>query len=340
MKRWLLTALSFAAVIGVSAYTILDWSGQGRTLSLPWRAHALAALAVITDIVSRSWKVSWSARAMGIRISFSTALRTTMAGDFGASITPARSGSEPARFLVLAEAGVSASKALVVLFAELFLEALSLATIVIIVAILFHDAGVVLGALIGVVGGYAAFVIGVAAVALMLSRRNIGDEPPNWARRLRLSGDRWLLVQRWFANVRTTVEHVRGVDTRWAVASYFASVVHVGVRLVVLPALVLTAAPNTPLAPLTLWPLGFLYGVAIVPAPGGGGAVEIAFRAALGGVIPAHIFPASLLWWRFYTFYSYMLLGALAAGRTAMRAVRKTEEMEEELEHADSRTRR
>jgi uncharacterized membrane protein YbhN (UPF0104 family) len=118
------------------------------------------------------------------------------------------------------------------------------------------------------------------------------------------------------------------------VLAYLASVVHVSTRLCVLPALVLTVYPNTPVAPLALWPLGFLYGAAVMPAPGGGGAVEIAFRVALGNVIPPRIFPAALLWWRIYTFYIYIVLGALAAGRTAMRAVRKTEEMEDELEAA------
>jgi hypothetical protein len=43
-------------------------------------------------------------------------------------------------------------------------------------------------------------------------------------------------------------------------------------------------------------------------------------------------FAAALIWWRFYTFYIYILLGALAAGRTVMRAVRKTEEYESEVE--------
>jgi len=134
--------------------------------------------------------------------------------------------------------------------------------------------------------------------------------------------------------VRSTVDQVKDVRLGWAVMAYLASVVHVSMRLCVLPALVLTVYPDTPLAPLALWPFGFLYGVAIVPAPGGGGAVEIAFRAALGSVIPPRIFPAALLWWRIYTFYIYIVLGALAAGRTAMRAVRKTEEMEDELEAA------
>jgi glycosyltransferase 2 family protein len=55
-------------------------------------------------------------------------------------------------------------------------------------------------------------------------------------------------------------------------------------------------------------------------------------------VIPAELFGASLLWWRFYTFYIYIILGGVIAGRVVMRALRKTEEMEEELEEAKSDT--
>ncbi len=333
-KRWAFTAASFAAVIGVSAYFIIGWWRAGSTITLPATAHFLAALAVITEIVSRSWKITWSAKAAGIDLDFVTALRTTLAGDFGASITPARSGAEPARFLVLAEAGVPTSSALVVLFAELFLEALSLATVVIIVAIVFRHAGVVLGALVGVVGAYAGFVLGIAITAVVLSRRHVNDAPPRWARRIGLGGKRWLVIQRWFAQVRTTVDSVKHIDLRYAAGSYFMSVIHVAMRLCVLPALVLGAGAHAPLAPLALWPLGLLYGAAIVPAPGGGGAVELAFRAALAGVIGNSLFAAALLWWRFYTFYIYILLGAIVAGNTALRAVRKTVEMEEEFEEA------
>ena len=58
----------------------------------------------------------------------------------------------------------------------------------------------------------------------------------------------------------------------------------------------------------------------------------MAFRAALGHAIPLQLFAASLLWWRFYTFYVYILLGAIAAGSTVLRAVRKTEDYEIEVE--------
>lgn len=333
-KRWAFTAVSFAAVIGVSAYFIIGWWRAGSSIGLPPRAHLLALAAVIIEVLTRSWKITWSAKAAHIDLDFRTAVRTTLAGDFGASITPARSGAEPARFLVLAEAGVPASAALVVLFAELFLEALSLATVVIVVAIVFRHAGVVLGALVGVVGAYAGFVLAIATVAIVLSRRHVNDAAPRWARRLWLGGRRWEVIQRWFAQVRTTVDSVKHIDLRWAAGSYLMSVIHVTMRLCVLPALVLGAGAHVPLAPLALWPLGLLYGAAVVPAPGGGGAVELAFRVALAKVIGTSMFAAALLWWRFYTFYIYIIVGAVVAGNTALRALRKTAEMEEELEEA------
>jgi uncharacterized protein (TIRG00374 family) len=334
-KRWLFTALSFAAVLGSSVYFIARWWGEGTTIGLPLSAHLLALAAVAAEIISRSWKISWSARAVRLRLPFMTSLRTCLAGDFGASVTPARSGAEPARFLVLAEAGIPASDALVVIYAELFLEMLSLATVVAVVAIIFHSAGMVLGALVGVVGLYSAFVLGVAALAVMLSRRPPRSAPPGWARAIFLNERRWHVVERWLAQVRRTVDALRNVEMKWVVASYLASVVHVGVRLVVLPAIVYGSGGTAPLAPLALWPLGFLYGAAIVPAPGGGGAVELAFSAALKDVIGTRLFAPALLWWRFYTFYIYIVLGALAAGRTAMRALKKRDELEEELERGE-----
>ncbi|HET9425689.1 MAG TPA: lysylphosphatidylglycerol synthase transmembrane domain-containing protein [Gemmatimonadaceae bacterium] len=334
-KRWFFTALSFAAVIGASVYFIARWWGEGTSINLPLTAHLLAIGALVIEIVSRAWKISWSAKALRLRLSFMTSLRTCLAGDFGASVTPARSGAEPARFLVLAEAGIPASDALVVLYAELFLEMLSLATVVAVVAVIFRGAGLVLGALVGVVGIYSAFVLGIAALAVLLSRKPPHSAPPAWARMLLLNERRWHVVERWLAQVRTTVGAMRNLDMKWAVASYLASVVHVSIRLAVLPAIVYGAGGTAPLAPLALWPLGFLYGAAVVPAPGGGGAVELAFSAALKDVIGTRLFAPALLWWRFYTFYIYILLGALAAGRTAIRALKKRDELEEELERGE-----
>lgn len=330
--RWLITALSFAATIGVSIYMILGWSQQGTSLVLPMRAHLFALLAVAIEVLARSLKIRWSARAAGIRLKLSTAARTCLGGDFAAAITPARSGAEPARFFVLSEAGLPSSSVLVVLYAELFLEVLSLAAVVFCVAVIFRHAGSVLVTLVSVVGGYAAVILGIGALGLFLSRRNANGPPPRWARRLGLHAGRWRTVQRALRKLRSTVDSVDRIHRRAAIGAFLASFVHVAIRLTVLPALVLTSVASAPVAPLALWPLGFLYGAAVVPAPGGGGAVEMAFRAALGHAIPVQLFAASLIWWRFYTFYIYILLGAVAAGNTVLRAVRKTEDYEAEVE--------
>jgi uncharacterized protein (TIRG00374 family) len=330
--RWLLTVCSFAATIGVSIYMIAGWSQQGMSLVLPASAHLFAILAVMVEVLARALKIRWSARAAGIDLSLGTAMRTCLGGDFGAAITPARSGAEPARFFILSESGLASSSVLVILYAELFLEVFSLAAVVLAVAIIFHGAGAAVTTLVGLVGGYAAVVLGIGTAALFLSRRNANGPPPRWARRLRLDAGRWRTIQRALRKLRATIDSVERVNARPAILAFLASVVHVAVRLTVLPALVLTSAAAVPLAPLALWPLGFLYGAAVVPVPGGGGAVEMAFRAALGTDIPVALFGAALLWWRFYTFYIYILLGALAAGSTVMRAVRKTEDYEAEVE--------
>ena len=333
-KRWAITALSFAATFGVSIYMIAGWSQQGASLNLPLSAHVLALAAVIIEVIARSYKLSWSARAAGINLRFSTAVRTSLGGDFAAAITPARSGAEPARFFILRESGLKSSGALVILYAELFLEVLSLATVVAIVALVFRRAGTVVYTLATMVTLYTALILGIGALALTLSRRDPAAPPPLWAVRLRLHKSRWKTIQSALRRLRATIDSVERVHKGSAFSAFLASVVHVAIRLTVLPALVLTSVANVPLAPLALWPLGFLYGAAVVPAPGGGGAVEVAFRAALGHAIPLQLFGAALLWWRFYTFYIYILVGAFVAGATVLRAVRKTEDYEHEMENA------
>ena len=122
-KRWLFTAVSFAAVLTISTWFIWKWWRAGSAVILPPPSHLFAITAVLVEILTRSLKITWSAKAAQIDLRFFTALRTTLAGDFGASITPARSGAEPARFLVLAEAGVPTPSARGVHVAEVCLVA-------------------------------------------------------------------------------------------------------------------------------------------------------------------------------------------------------------------------
>ena len=333
MKRWLLTAISFAAVIGVSVYAVRSGAPEGINLAIPAMAHLLAFSAFIVEVITRSLKLTASAKAVGTHMSFGTALRTSLGGDFAASITPARAGAEPARYLILAQSGMAASDALVVLYLELFLEMISIATVAFLIGMLFDASGKAFVTMVSVVGVYASFVLGVGLLLFLLSRGNYGPQPPPWAQRLHIHGKRWELVLRWAERIKTTVAAFKTMRYGWTSLALLTSIAHVAVRFTILPMIVFAMTDAAvPLGPLVVWPLGIIYGAGLLPAPGGGGAVELAFRAALGGTLPAAVFGAALVWWRFYTFYIYIAVGGLVAGNTALRAVREAQETEEELE--------
>jgi hypothetical protein len=329
-RRWLLVAASFAATLGISAYILWSgWAKSGAPPVIPLAAHALALAAVFAEILTRTIKIQWSGSALRIPLTFGTALRVCLGGDFGASITPSRTGAEPARFLVLAEAGVSPAGTLLILFTELFLEMTSLCLLCAILAFAFSGAGQVVSLMTAMIGGYAAIVVSIGAFGYFLAHRNAHGPPPEWALRIGLRAGRWRVIQRALRSLRSSIAALRHARLVPMAGAFLASMLHVSLRLAVLPIIALAMNPSLPLAKLVLWPLVFLYGGAVAPAPGGGGAVEFGFKFAFGDVMTPSVLGGALVWWRFYTFYLYIVLGALAAGSTVLRALREEEEIVE-----------
>jgi hypothetical protein len=314
-------------MFGVSAWVVRrNWPAGGMPW-LGWPVHVAALCTVAAEILTRAFKIQASARACGIPLRFGTALRVCLAGDFAAAITPARSGAEPARFLVLAESGTPPAGRVLVLFLELVLEMWSLVLVCVVLAVLFRGRGASVSGLLALVGGYSTFVLGAGTAGWVLSRRNANGPPPRWARSVGLHAGRWRAVQRTLRGLRTSVQALRHANPLMMGLAFGGSVLHVLGKVATLPILVFVADRSFPLtmdtlAPLVLWPLALFYGGVAVPAPGGGGFIEGAFAATLKSAIPSGIFVASLVWWRFYTFYLYILVGGVAAGDAALRSLR------------------
>src|SRR5262249_176877 len=152
--------------------------------------------AVLLEIGTRAVKIHWSAAALNIPLKFSTSLRVCLGGDFAASITPARSGAEPARFLVLAEDRVAAAPSFLILFAELLLETWSLVLLCVVFLFLFSSEGGVLGVMVVMIGGYALLVLAAGALAYKLAQTQSRGPPPSWAVAIGLHAGRWRTVQR------------------------------------------------------------------------------------------------------------------------------------------------
>jgi uncharacterized protein (TIRG00374 family) len=340
VRRWLLVAASFAATLGISGYILWSgWAKSGAPPPIPLATHLLALTAVAAEILTRTIKIQWSGAALRIPLRFATALRVCLGGDFGASITPSRSGAEPARFLVLAEAGVAPAGSILILFTELFLEMTSLCLLCAILAAAFSGSGQVVSLMTAMIGGYAAIVLGIGAFGYFLAHRNAHGPPPDWARAVGLHAGRWRVIQRALRSLRSSIAALKDARLMPMAGAFFASMLHVSLRLAVLPIIALAMNPSLPLAKLVLWPLVFLYGGAVAPAPGGGGAVEFGFKFAFASVMTPSVLGGALIWWRFYTFYLYVILGALAAGSTVRRALReesKIAELDPAVMHAAS----
>ena len=321
--RWALAAVSFAAAILASLYIVeSSWPNAGAMLPLSWLTHAALLGLALAELGARGGKVWLSALALRIRMSYGTALRASAGGDFGAAITPARTGAEPARFLIMTEAGMKAADIMLVIFAELFLEMISLAIIALAMFFVFRASGKMIIGMVLLVAAYAAFVLGGGALGYALAKKHATGAAPRWAKWVGLKGTRWLAVQRGLSQLSAGIDGIRDLRAGYAGGALVASLAHVALRLAVLPVIVYSLGAEAPLAPMILWPIALTYGGVVAPVPAGGGAIEFAFKATLGTAIPAHAFGAALVWWRFYTFYIFVLLGALAAGGTVLRALR------------------
>jgi glycosyltransferase 2 family protein len=324
--RWGLAAVSFAASIGVSIYIVdTSWPAADAAVSVSPLAHLTLLAAALLELGARGAKFRLSAAALRIPMTYRTALRASAGGDFGGAITPARTGAEPARFLIMKEAGMPAANIVLVIFAELFLEMISLAVVAAAMFVVFRGSGPMILGMAGLVAMYAVFVLGTGALGFALSRTHASGPPPGWASAIGLHAGRWRAIQRALRQLRDGIEGMRDVRYWMAGAALGASLLHVALRLSILPIIVWSFGARPPIAPLILWPIALTYGGVVAPVPAGGGAIEFAFKATLGGAIPAKIFGACLIWWRFYTFYIFVFLGAFVAGGTVLRALRDDE---------------
>jgi uncharacterized protein (TIRG00374 family) len=280
-------------------------------------------VAAFLELFTRSIKIRLSAASLRIPLDVRPSLRVALGGEFGGSITPARSGAEPARFLILREAGLPVADTLVILFLELFLEMLSLAALAAALAIVLGGSSIEVRGLVGMVAVYSTFVIGAGAIGYGAAKSWTHQPSPQWVQRLGMSDRRWHAVQLSLRHLRANVTMMRTARW-WLMAAALAfSILHVLMRLTILPIVVFALGVRVALGPLLLWPLAIIYGGAAAPVPAGGGLIEVAFRGALNDHIPARILGAALLWWRVYTFYILLVGGAIVTGAAALRSLRR-----------------
>lgn len=300
-------------ILSLASIAALAWiaTRTGATMGdiarhLPLHVHLLAAGTFLLDYACRGLRLSWLADGLGDRLSLAGALRAQFGGQAAGAVTPARTGTEPAKILLLSTEGMAMGTVGAVMVGEMIAEVLVLVAVAAGISLLLPGARVVALAALA----YAGVVTLTMVLSLSLARLPEDRDAPRILASLGLTEDRWENLQETAIDFRGRAAELRHLPARVTTGVLGLSLVHVLARLAVLPILAGTGAAAMVWGPLLAWPLLLLYGGALIPSPGGGGVVELGFAAGLDSVLPAGDLAGTLVWWRVYTHY----LGALVGG--------------------------
>lgn len=307
MIRRLFVALSLTGV-AVATVLVLRMSGGPEALFVLSPGNHLAALGAMSlEVVMRGARFVILGAAMGVSVPLLIATMAQLAGDGGGAVTPSRSGSDPAKALILVRRGVRGGHIGALLVGEVVAEAILLPVCALILILSLESVSLpAMGATL--TWSVAALTLVGVAVWLAPTRDSTA---PRLLQRFGVTGPRWERLVTIAADFRQAAGALRRMSQVHLALLAAATVGHIGARLLVLPALAGSALASENLAELLGWPFFLLYGAPMIPLPAGGGAIEAGFVYWVGEHLPAEKLGGLLFWWRFYTFHLFALAGWL-----------------------------
>ena len=308
MIRRLFVALGLTGV-AIATVLVLRRSGGPETLFVLPAANHLGALAAMSlEVVMRGARFVILGAVMGVTVPLLLATLAQLAGDGGGAVTPSRSGSDPAKALILSRHGIRGGHIGALLVGEVVAEAALLPVCALILFLLLD--GVSLTAMVASLS-WSVAALSLVGVAVWLAPTR-DSSAPGLLRRLGVTGPRWERLVAIAADFRQAAGALKRISPVRLTLLAAATVGHIGARLLVLPALAGSGFASENLAELLGWPFFLLYGAPLIPVPAGGGVIEAGFVYWVGEHLPTERLGALLFWWRFYTFHLFALAGWLA----------------------------
>ena len=268
--------------------------------------HVFAILLLAIDCAARAARIQLASGAAGGRLTFRDALRLNLYGEAASTFTPNRLGGEPARFLGMTWSGLRVVTALVALGVEVAAEWPVFGLVAVaLVAYYVPDWSEAVDRFL--THSLARDLLGIELIALVALL-------VIWTlqRLVRPGGIRHRVRRQW----RVALAHVRRAP-RWVLfVGALLTVVSLGARAMVLPALV-WGHPDAPSFTVMFFgSLALLHAPLVVPLPSGGGGIEVAFLSGFAGDFGLGHQVTMLLLWRFYTTVLLTVLGMYLLVRT------------------------
>lgn len=290
-------------------YGGVDSLGQLATLP-PWAVVLLLGM-IVMGWIFNAGRVRILARGLGVRLQAREALRTVISAEFAAVATPASTGGAATYIFLLSRRGLRLGEAAAIVAFDQVMDLVFFATVMPVALLLFLTGQ-------GVTRSYAgpAVLIGVLAlgVVLLLWLPRHYRPVAIWLGKLirRVPGLRRLRYRlaRWLIQFRRSVSLLLRIGRVRLLSIYLLCVGHWMLRYGVLPVLLHFMGHPGPWSYLFL-AQGLMFFVGHLSfLPGGAGGVELTFGALLRPYLDSSTMVATILVWRFCTFYWYLLAGA------------------------------
>ena len=326
MKRpWWLLAAALPLSLAIP-FAIGGWEGLRELRRIPLWIIVAGVAMISLGWVAQALKLKLIMQGVGESISSIKALATVLASEFASSATPAGTGAAITETFLLHRHGLSSAKAASVFALEQILDLFFFVTALVVLALVlltgpedFHLGLqiVTMGLLLG--GGFTGlwfFARHYRPVLLWTGRL---------LERFHVAARRRKQIARWVIRFRHGLSLILGFS-RWRLSAiYMLAACHWMLRYSALYLIIEALGFHVPWSYLFFIQM-FSLGIGqMTLLPGGSGSVEVSFSILLAPWLGAGTIAATLIAWRFVTYYWYFIVGGpvfLAfAGRSLWRRI-------------------
>jgi len=306
-----------ASTISIAAIAIIF---KFTETSITWKAISQAniGLLLVALLFHGLFWVFWALRLKFLAalldhsVTFLHSLRTTLASNFLAAITPSSAGGEPLRVKMLSDAGMSYGSATAVVLAERLLDAIFFIA-ALPVFLLISDFSIGFGLKVG--GVFLIFlVIFIVFLRELLKRPERIGRLLNWVKRKSGNGRVIRAIEREVWMFRDAAIEL-AKDSKAQLSALLAITALIWLSEFLVPSLLLLSLGEDPSFLYSITSQLIIVIISLIPlTPGSSGIAEFSMSYLYSQFVPQHVLGVLVGLWRGITYFTNLVVGAIFIG--------------------------
>jgi hypothetical protein len=306
-----------ASTISIAAIAVIF---KFTETSITWKAisEANIGLLFIALLFHTFFWIFWALRLKFLAslldhsVTYIHSLRTTLASNFLAAITPSSAGGEPLRVKMLSDAGMSYGSATAVVLAERLLDAVFFIT-ALPVFLLLSDFSIGFGLK---VGGIFLIFLALFIIFLweLLKRPDRIERLLNWAKRKSGNGRIIRAIEREVWMFRDAAIEL-AKDSKAQLSALFTITALIWLSEFLVPSFLLLSLSENPNFLYSITSQLIIVIISLIPlTPGSSGIAEFSMSYLYSQFVPQHVLGVLVGMWRGITYFTNLMIGAIFIG--------------------------